>query len=181
MPDLDTLIVPIGGGGLISGISVAANQKKPGIRVIGVQAKGANSTFLAYHGQYEGPLQHIATIADGLATRAPGDYTLPIIKQYVDDVVTVEEDAIAQTVVMLMERAKVVAEGGVCAHGAEVAQAAGSLTRIVGAWRYLPSASPRRRRLERLPHRRRDLPTASRPRTPEALTRGADRVHPRRT
>jgi threonine dehydratase len=110
VPDLDTLVVPIGGGGLIAGIAVAAKQLKPGIRIIGVQAKGANSTFLAYHGRYEGPLDHIATIADGLATRAPGEHTLPIIKRYVDDVVEVEEDAIAQTVVMLMERAKVVAE-----------------------------------------------------------------------
>jgi threonine dehydratase len=109
-PDLETLVVPIGGGGLISGMALAAKSRKPGIKVIGVQAKGANSTYLAFHDQYDGPLAHIATIADGLATRAPGVNTLPLIKQYVDDVITVEEEAIAETVVLLMERAKVVAE-----------------------------------------------------------------------
>jgi threonine dehydratase len=109
-PEIDTLVVPIGGGGLIAGMSVAAKAIKPGIRVVGVQAKGANATHLAFHDRYEGPLESPQTIADGLLTRAPGQHTLPLIRRYVDDVVTVSDESIAETVVLLMERAKTVAE-----------------------------------------------------------------------
>jgi threonine dehydratase len=110
VPDLDMLVVPIGGGGLLAGMSVAARSLKPGIKIVGVQANGANATYLAFHDRYTGPLESVATIADGLITRAPGEHTLPIIRQHVDDVVTVSEEAIAETVVLLMERAKTVAE-----------------------------------------------------------------------
>ncbi|HEY0582574.1 MAG TPA: threonine ammonia-lyase [Chloroflexota bacterium] len=109
-PEVDTLIVPIGGGGLIAGMSVAARGLKPTVRIVGVQASGANATHLAFHDRYSGPLEAPTTIADGLLTRAPGEHTLPLIRRYVDDVVTVSEHWIAQTVVLLMERAKVVAE-----------------------------------------------------------------------
>src|SRR5207253_10600637 len=109
-PEIDTLVVPIGGGGLISGVAVAAKAVKPGICVIGVQASGANATELAFHDKYTGPLQAPITIADGLVTRSPGECTLPIIRRYVDDVVTVSDEWIAETVVLLMERAKTVAE-----------------------------------------------------------------------
>jgi threonine dehydratase len=109
-PDLDTLLVPIGGGGLIAGMAVAARSVSPGIRVVGVQAAGANSTYLAFHDRFLGPLESAATIADGLLTRTPGSLTLPIIRQCVDDVVTVSDEAIAETLVLLLERAKTVAE-----------------------------------------------------------------------
>jgi threonine dehydratase len=109
-PEIDTLVVPIGGGGLIAGMSVAAKAIKPAIRVVGVQAKGANATHLAFHDRYESPLESPQTIADGLLTRAPGQHTLPLIRRYVDDVVTVSDESIAETVVLLMERAKTVAE-----------------------------------------------------------------------
>jgi threonine dehydratase len=109
-PQLDTLVVPIGGGGLIAGCSVAAKALNPRLRVIGVQASGANATYLAFHDRYTGPLASANTIADGLLTRAPGQRTLPIIRRHVDDVVTVKEETIAETVVFLLERAKVVAE-----------------------------------------------------------------------
>jgi threonine dehydratase len=109
-PHLDTLVVPIGGGGLIAGCATAAKALNPSLRVIGVQASGANATYLAYHDRYTGPLTSANTIADGLLTRAPGERTLPVIHRTVDDVVTVEEDAIAETVVFLLERAKTVAE-----------------------------------------------------------------------
>ncbi len=109
-PDVDTLVVPIGGGGLIAGMAVAAKSLRPGIRVVGVQAAGANATYLAFHDQFAGPLENPATIADGLLTRAPGSMTLPIIRSCVDDVVTVSEEAIAETLVLLLERAKTVAE-----------------------------------------------------------------------
>lgn len=110
VPDLDVLVVPIGGGGLISGMAVAAKSLRPSIQVIGVQAKGANATFLAYHGEYTGPLASVNTIADGLATRAPGERTLPVVMSLVDDVVEVDEDEIALALLLLIERAKTVAE-----------------------------------------------------------------------
>jgi threonine dehydratase len=109
-PEVDALVVPIGGGGLIAGMAVAARSLKPDLNVIGVQARGANATDLAFHGEYRGPLESPETIADGLVTRAPGERTLPIIRRYVDDVVTVSDESIAETVVLLMERAKTVAE-----------------------------------------------------------------------
>src|SRR5882762_6550888 len=108
--EIDTLVVPIGGGGLIAGMAVAAKSIKPDIRIIGVQAKGANATHLAFHDRYDGPLESPQTIADGLLTRAPGKHTLPLIRRYVDDVVTVSDESIAEAVVLLMERAKTVAE-----------------------------------------------------------------------
>ena len=109
-PEVDTLVVPIGGGGLIAGMAVAARSLRSDIRVVGVQAAGANATEQAFHGRYQGPLESPTTIADGLLTRAPGKLTLPVIQQCVDDVVTVSDESIAETVVLLMERAKTVAE-----------------------------------------------------------------------
>src|SRR5579864_1483220 len=109
-PEIDTLVVPIGGGGLISGVAVAARALRPDLRVYGVQASGANATELAFHKHFTGRLESPTTIADGLITRSPGSLTLPIIQSYVDDVVTVPDEAIAETVVLLMERAKTVAE-----------------------------------------------------------------------
>src|SRR5579864_2181620 len=110
VPQVQVLVVPIGGGGLISGMAVAARSLKPTIKVYGVQAQGANATALAFHDRFTGPLQAPTTIADGLVTRAPGERTLPVIREYVDDVVTVTDESIAETVVLLMERAKTVAE-----------------------------------------------------------------------
>src|SRR5207248_3330096 len=104
------LVVPIGGGGLIAGIAVAARALKPQMRVIGVQAAGANAAYLAFHDRLDRPLDSPTTIADGLLTRAPGSLTLPIIRSCVDDVVTVSDEAIAEAVVLLLERAKTVAE-----------------------------------------------------------------------
>jgi threonine dehydratase len=109
-PEVDTLVVPIGGGGLVAGMAVAARALKPEVCVVGVQASGANATYLAFHEQYAGPLQSPATVADGLLTRAPGKLTLPIIRRHVDDVVTVSDESIAEAVVLLVERAKTVAE-----------------------------------------------------------------------
>src|ERR671933_1409948 len=91
-------------------MAVAACALRPDLRVVGVQASGANATELAFHDRYAGPLESPETIADGLLTRAPGQHTLPIIRRHVDDVVTVSDEAIAETVVLLMERAKTVAE-----------------------------------------------------------------------
>jgi threonine dehydratase len=109
-PEVDTLVVPIGGGGLIAGISVAARALRPDVKIFGVQASGANATALAFHDQYTAPLESPTTIADGLLTRSPGERTLPLIRNHVDDVVTVSDESIAEAVVLLMERAKTVAE-----------------------------------------------------------------------
>ncbi|HEY2596242.1 MAG TPA: threonine ammonia-lyase, partial [Chloroflexota bacterium] len=109
-PEVDTLVVPIGGGGLIAGISIAAKALRPDLRIYGVQAAGANATALAFRDQYTGPLESPTTIADGLLTRSPGERTLPLIRAHVDDVVTVSDESIAEAVVLLMERAKTVAE-----------------------------------------------------------------------
>jgi threonine dehydratase len=109
-PEVDTLVVPIGGGGLIAGVVTAAKALKPQMRVYGVQASGANATELAFHDRFTAPLEFPTTIADGLLTRSPGQRTLPIIRDSVDDVVTVSDEAIAETVLFLMERAKTVAE-----------------------------------------------------------------------
>jgi threonine dehydratase len=109
-PEIDTLVVPIGGGGLIAGMSVAARALRPDLKIFGVQAQGANATALAFHDRFTQPLEAPTTIADGLLTRAPGERTLPLIRCHVDDVVTVSDESIAEAVVLLMERAKTVAE-----------------------------------------------------------------------
>ncbi|WP_366249439.1 threonine/serine dehydratase [Terribacillus aidingensis] len=109
-PELDTLIVPIGGGGLISGIAFAAKQIKPSIRVIGVQTEAVCATYHAFH-KHLIPSLPCTTIAEGIAVNEPGKVTLPLIQQYVDDIVTVSERDIAAGVLQLLERHKTLAEG----------------------------------------------------------------------
>lgn len=108
-PALDVLIVPIGGGGLISGIALAAAALKPGIETIGVQTARFPSMYCAVRG--ETPSYGVTTIADGIAVKAPGTLTLPIIKEHVRDIVLVDEGDIEQAIVMLLEVEKTVAEG----------------------------------------------------------------------
>ncbi|WP_181349080.1 threonine ammonia-lyase [Thalassobacillus sp. CUG 92003] len=110
-PDLDTLIVPIGGGGLISGMAAAAKQLKPDIQVIGVQAEGAKPMRNAYY--HNGPeiLSSVNTIADGIAVKQPGQLTLPMIKKYVDGILTVNDQQVAETMIRLLERDKTLVEG----------------------------------------------------------------------
>ena len=105
--DLATVIVPLGGGGLTGGVAIAIKQAKPNIRVIGVQVK-ACAPF-AGSPPADGP---IVTLADGIAVKQPGDFTRPIVEQWVDEVVVVEEDLVADAMVMLMDRAKLYVEGG---------------------------------------------------------------------
>ncbi len=108
-PSLDTLVVAIGGGGLIGGVATAARALKPGIQVIGVQTERFPAAWNAKHG---GSLEvQQATIADGIGVKAPGAFTLPLIHQRVDDVVLVGEDDIEQAIVMLLEIEKTVVEG----------------------------------------------------------------------
>jgi threonine dehydratase len=110
-PDLDTIFVPIGGGGLISGVSFAAKAIKPDIRIIGVQAAKAASTYNALYKKGPEKLSSVSTIADGIAVKEKGKVTFPCIQKYVDKVITVEEQEIAQAMVFLLEREKAVVEG----------------------------------------------------------------------
>jgi threonine dehydratase len=109
-PELDSLVVPVGGGGLISGVATAAHALRPDMCVYGVQAAGSPALADAFHsGQLgTGPA---STIADGIAVKAPGKNTFAVIQSLVDDVFTVTDETIARAILLLMERHKQVAEG----------------------------------------------------------------------
>jgi threonine dehydratase len=108
-PEIDTLVIAIGGGGLIAGIATAARAVKPGIRIVGVQTERFPAAWNAKHGQSRESRQ--ATIADGIGVKHPGALTLPVIQRLVDDVVLVSEDDIEQAILMLLEIEKTVVEG----------------------------------------------------------------------
>ena len=110
-PDLEVVIVPIGGGGLIGGIGCALKQTNPRIQVIGVQPARLPSVKVALSQSKPVTLPSAVTIADGIAVRRVGVRTLPLIQKYVDDIVTVEEEEIANAVLLLLEREKILAEG----------------------------------------------------------------------
>jgi len=108
-PEIDTLVVAIGGGGLISGVATAARGVRPGIEVIGVQTERFPAAWNAMHGKSQESAQ--ATIADGIAVKSPGALTLPLIRERVNDIVLVGEDDIEQAILMLLEIEKTVVEG----------------------------------------------------------------------
>ncbi|MFG6101101.1 threonine ammonia-lyase [Leptothoe sp. EHU-05/26/07-4] len=108
-PDLDSIIVPIGGGGLIAGIAIAAKQMRPSIHIIGVQTTRYPSMYQAIAGKQ--PCFGYSTIAEGIAVKTPGSLTLPIVQNLVDDIVLVEETDIEQAVRLLLEVEKTVVEG----------------------------------------------------------------------
>ncbi len=110
-PDLDAIVVPIGGGGLISGIAFTAKQLKPSIKVFGVQATGAPSMYNAIREGRPQRLERVSTIADGIAVKESGANTFPIVSQYVDQIVTVNDDEIATAILTLIEKQKIIAEG----------------------------------------------------------------------
>jgi len=111
--DLDTVIIPIGGGGLISGISVALKALNPKIKIIGVQTEQVSTMVqLFLTKSYEPLTKHVSTLADGIAVKTPSQIMFDsFISKYVDEVVTVTEGQIAEAIVFLLERAKTVAEG----------------------------------------------------------------------
>jgi threonine dehydratase len=110
-PDLEAVLVPVGGGGLIAGISLAIKHMKPAVRVIGVQAGGAPAVYRSYRAHDLIESSNTSTIADGIAIRRPGRITFEIIRHYVDDIITVEDEEIAGAILMLLERSKLVVEG----------------------------------------------------------------------
>ena len=109
--DVDTVVVPIGGGGLISGVAYAIKSIKPECKVIGVQAAGAASMYVSRKNGAPTELSSVSTIADGIAVKKPGDLTFELCSKYVDDIVTVSEDEIASAILKLMECQKTVSEG----------------------------------------------------------------------
>ena len=111
LPDVEAVIVPIGGGGLISGVAFAIKSLRPDVKVYGVQAAGAASMYNAYHDHKYETLEQVNTFADGIAVKTPGENTYELINKYVDDIVTVSEDEIATAILTLMEKQKLIAEG----------------------------------------------------------------------
>ena len=113
LPEADAIVVPVGGGGLISGVAFTAKMLKPSIKVYGVQATGAASMFVSHEMHEIHALQGVNTIADGIAVKCPGGITFPLVEKYVDDIVTVTDDEIAVAILDLMEKQKLVSEGAV--------------------------------------------------------------------
>lgn len=111
IPDMDAVIVPIGGGGLISGIAYAIKSLNPNIKVYGVQASGAPSMLNSVHDSHIERLDSVFTIADGIAVKEPGTLTYEICSKYVDKIVTVTDDEISAAILALMEQHKLVTEG----------------------------------------------------------------------
>ncbi len=111
LPDMEAVIVPIGGGGLISGIAYTIKMLNPKCKVYGVQACGAPSMVNSLHEHKRIELSIVSTFADGTAVKLPGENTFKICEQYVDDVVTVSEDEIAGAILALIEKQKLIAEG----------------------------------------------------------------------
>lgn len=111
LPDVKYIVVPIGGGGLISGISIAVKSLKPDVKIIGVEAENAASMRASLDENKKVTLTSSNTMADGIAVKTPGDLTLEIVKEYVDEVVTVSEEEIQKTILRLIEEGKTTAEG----------------------------------------------------------------------
>ena len=110
-PDLEAVVVPVGGGGLIGGVACALKEIRPGIKVVGVETERIPSMQAALAAHAPVTLPPAATIGDGIAVRRAGDRTLPLVAKYVDEIVTVDEEEIANAILLLLEREKTVAEG----------------------------------------------------------------------
>jgi threonine dehydratase len=109
--DVDSILVPVGGGGLISGISIAVKTLSPKTKVIGVQTESATSAYISFREKKISDKQPLPTLADGIAIGRIGDKTFEIINKYVDDIILVKEDSIAMAILLFLERKKLVVEG----------------------------------------------------------------------
>ena len=110
LKDVDVILCPIGGGGLISGVSLAAKELNPNVKIIGVQAEGANAMEQSFKSGEIINLKSVDTIADGIAVKKPGDLTFNFIKEYVDDIITVSDHEIVEAFFTLSEKHKLLAE-----------------------------------------------------------------------
>jgi len=111
VPDVEGIIVPVGGGGLISGIATIVKKRRPRVKIIGVQSSHVPSALASLRKKRIVEVEAEPTLADGIAVRRVGEITFPIIQKRVDEIVTVEEDEIASAILLLMERKRIVAEG----------------------------------------------------------------------
>lgn len=111
LSDVEAVIVPIGGGGLIAGVAYAIKNLRPDVKVYGVQAEQAPGMYKSFKEGTIASLDRVATFADGIAVKHPGENTYQIIKEYVDDIVTVSEDEIATAILALIEKQKLISEG----------------------------------------------------------------------
>lgn len=108
---VDTVVVPIGGGGLISGVAMAVKSQNPRVKIVGVQAAGADAMARSRHAGHLEPSLTARTIADGIAVKRPGEMTFAMIQHYVDDIVTVDEQDISRAILIFLERSKLLVEG----------------------------------------------------------------------
>src|ERR1700678_2798384 len=128
IPQLEAVVVPIGGGGLIGGIACAIKESRPEIRIIAVQTSRLPSMLAARAEGHPVTIDPSTTIADGIAVRRAGDVTFPVVERYVDEIVTVDEDEIASAILILLEREKTLAEGAGATALAALLQGKTSLT-----------------------------------------------------
>jgi threonine dehydratase len=136
VPDLGRVIVPVGGGGLVSGIAIALKSARPDVSVVGVEVEVLAAALASLRAERLVTLEPALSIADGIAVKCPGELTLALLREWVDDIVTVAEDDVAEAMVLLMEKAKLVVEGagavGVAALlGGQVAPAPTGTTVVV--------------------------------------------------
>jgi threonine dehydratase len=110
VPEVETVLVPTGGGGLLAGIAIAVKSLRPDVRVIGVQAEGAAAYPGSLAAGHPVPLEHMTTMADGIAVGRPGDITFAAVRDHVDEILTVSEDSLSRALLALLERAKMVVE-----------------------------------------------------------------------
>ncbi len=111
LPDMDAVIVPIGGGGLIGGVAFAIKSLNPNCKVYGVQASGAPSMYNSIAHHERETLSNVSTIADGIAVKQPGQLTYELCEKYVDEIVTVTDDEVSTAILALIEQQKLIAEG----------------------------------------------------------------------
>ena len=111
LKDVDVVLVPIGGGGLISGVAYAIKRMQPNVKVYGVQAAGAPSMLESIRKKEKVTLETVDTFADGIAVKHPGDLTYELVSSYVDDIVTVTDDEVANAILAMIEERKLIAEG----------------------------------------------------------------------
>ena len=121
-PDIDVLVIPVGGGGLISGVACAVKETNPKVRIVGVQTSKLPSMKAALERGSLVTLPPQVTIADGIAVRCAGSLTLPMVQRYVDEIVTVDEEEIANAILLLLEKEKMLAEGAGAVSTAAVVQ-----------------------------------------------------------